>query len=489
MHTFVSTTLGRAARLTVALAVLALAVVAQTPSLTTIYSFTGAGGGYTGAGVVFGTGAHSTSLFGTTPHGGSANFGTAFELTPGATWSQTVLYNFQGGNDGASPLAALTPGKGGVLYGTTSAGGNSGNGTVFQLTPPAKTGDSWTETVLYNFQGNGADGTVDVNGTTVTLTSGSSFVTGTAWNGVSVVIGTATYTVANVVSSSVLTLTTSAGTQTGVLYSTADGSGPAASVTLFPNGKLYGTTFGGGALYENGAINGGFGTVFELTPPAGGTGAWTETLVYVFGSGKFGSGPASEVIAYKGNLYSNTCCGTVGGTVFKLTPPGEAGGEWAKPPVYSFSSGEVGENPIGGLAINADGVLYGTTIEGGADGQGIIFSLTPTTKGKPYTLTTIHTFTNGTDGGAPYGGVVLGPNGVLYATVTTGCDFSAGGVLQFTPPTGSGPWTETVLYSFTGGSDGSQPVAGVTLGSNNALYGTTEFDGASGYGTVYELIP
>jgi len=135
-------------------------------------------------------------------------------------------------------------------------------------------------------------------------------------------------------------------------------------------------------------------------------------------------------------------------------------------------------------------VLYGTTIEGGAHGQGIIFSLTPATKGKPYTLTTIHTFTNGTDGGAPYGGVVLGPNGVLYATVTTGCAYGGGGVLQFTPPTGgSGPWTEAVLYSFTGGSDGSQPVAGVTIGKNNALYGTTEFDGASGYGTVYELIP
>jgi uncharacterized repeat protein (TIGR03803 family) len=489
MHPFVSTTLGRVARLTAAVAVLALAVTAQTPSLTTLYSFTGDSGAYTGAGVVFGTGANSGNLFGTTPYGGSGNYGTVFELTPGTSWSQTVLYNFTGGNDGGNPQAALTPGKGGVFYGTTSGGGNSGNGTVFQLTPPAKSGGAWTETVLYNFQGNGADGTVDVDGTTVTLVSGSPFVTGGAWTGVSIVVGNTTYTIASVTSSTVLTLTSTAGTQSGVLFSTADGSGPVASVTLLPDGRLYGTTFGGGALYENGAINGGFGTVYELTPPAGGTGPWTESLIYVFGSGKFGAGPESAVISNKGELYGNTCCGTVGGTVFKLTPPSKAGGAWAKPPVYSFSSGLVGENPIGGLAIDANGVLYGTTIEGGADSQGIVFSLTPTTKGKAYTLTTIHTFTNGTDGGAPYGAVVLGPNGVLYATVTTGCAYGAGGVVEFTPPTGSGSWTETVLYSFTGGPDGSQPFAGITLGANNALYGTTEFDGASGYGTVYELIP
>jgi uncharacterized repeat protein (TIGR03803 family) len=85
--------------------------------------------------------------------------------------------------------------------------------------------------------------------------------------------------------------------------------------------------------------------------------------------------------------------------------------------------------------------------------------------------------------------VTLGSTGQLYVTVTSGCAYAAGGVLEFTPPATKGaPWTETVLYSFTGASDGSQPDAGVTL-KNNLLYGTTAFGGPSNYGTVFQLTP
>jgi uncharacterized repeat protein (TIGR03803 family) len=372
-------------------------------------------------------------------------------------------------------------------------------------------------------------------------------------------------TIASVQSSTELTLTaplTSPVNGVGYLVDSApagpwagwpDGNGPEGGVILLPSGKLYGTTSGGGSA--------GAGAVFQLTPPAGGTGPWTEEIIASIGGGKLGSGPQTGLVAVKGSLFGTTCCGQVGGTVFELTPAG--GGVWNKPAIlYNFTKYAVGDGPFGGLAIDANGVLYGTTTAGGPGGAGIVFSLTPpATKGKPYTLTTIQAFSNagasglvnvngaavtlvpnsgslfvtGTDwngvsiringvaytvasvssttqltltasaptqtnvgysvqaqpgdGGSPYGTVTLGSSGQLYVTVTAGCAYGVGGVLEFTPPAAKGdPWTETILYSFTGGTDGSQPYAGVTL-NNGSLYGTTVFDGASGYGTVFELTP
>jgi uncharacterized repeat protein (TIGR03803 family) len=416
-------------------------------------------------------------------------------MTPGSPWTQTVLYSFQGSPDGANPVASLTKGTGGVFYGTTSAGGATGNGTVFELTPPTKAGGAWTETVLYSFQAGPVVGTVTTNGTSVTLVSGAPFVTGAPWAGTTIAINGAgnTYTIASVESATSLTLTSSAGTQTTVSYLVdsapagpwagwPDGSSPQGDVILFPNGKLYGTTFGGGSV--------GSGAVFQLTPPTG-KGPWTEQIIWNVGQGgaRFGSGPESGLVASSGDLYGNACCGTVGGTVFKLSPPTKTVTTWTAHNVFGFSSYASGKEPVGGMAIDANGVLYGTTKEGGSNGGGIVFALTPGGAGKSYTLDTIWAFANGNDGGAPYGTVLLGASGQLYVTVTSGCEYGVGGVLEFTPPATKGnPWTETVLYSFTGGADGSQPFAGVIAGSNNTLYGTTVFSNFDlGYGTVYEL--
>ena len=185
MDAFASAMLVKISRLTVAGAILAMAGVAQGASLTTLYNFTGgANGANPSAAVLFGA---NGSLFGTTPVGGSKGFGTIFELTPGNPWAQTVLYSFQGGNDGANPGAALISGAGGVFYGTTFTGGGSGDGTVFQLTKPAKAGGAWTESVIYSFRSN-ASGIVNVAGTGVSLVSGSPFLTGTVWNGLPIVI-------------------------------------------------------------------------------------------------------------------------------------------------------------------------------------------------------------------------------------------------------------------------------------------------------------
>jgi len=399
-------------RLCIAIAVLTSPVAAQT--LTTLYSFPGGAHGANPESSV--TLQSDGSLVGTTPYGGTNGFGTVYQLTPGTPWTQSPIHSFLGGADGANPQGGLTLGTGGVLYGTTSAGGSTGNGTVFQLTPPAVSGGAWTKTILYNFQGG------------------------------------------------------------------ADGSNPQGNLARLQNGFMYGTTAGGGT----GTNCAGCGTVFAMIPPPKGVGSWSEKVIYTFNGGKDGSGPQNGVIVSSGKLYGTTCCGTVGGTVFRLTP---VSGSWVKASLYGFAAYHIGAFP-GSLAIDSNGVLYGTTTAGGASNAGIVFSLTPAASGKPYTLATIHSFTNGADGGAPYGGVTLGSNGVLYTTVTAGCQDSVGGVLEFTPPAGgTGSWTETVLHNFTGGSDGSQPFAGLVLASNT-LYGTTVFGGTSVYyGTVFELVP
>ncbi len=483
----------RCAKLVAAVAVAALTCAAQTSGLTTLYNFAGGNSGANpSAGVTIGG---NGSLFGTTPYGGSAGYGTIYELTPGTPWTETVLHSFQGGSDGAFPVASLTLGTGGVFYGTTSAGGATGNGTVFELTPPKKKGGAWTETVLYSFEGI-ASGTVNTTGNVVTWVTGTPFVTGAPWAGKSINIGATQYTIASVSSANSLTLTTSAGDTTSpVIYSMQsappgpwagwpDGGSPQGGVIVL-NGNLYGTTFGGG--------NAGSGTVFELVPPAGGTGPWTEQVIWNVGAGgaKFGSGPESGVVASNGNLYGTTCCGTVGGMVFKLTPPTKSVPTWTEHNIFSFTSYSIGKEPVGGLAIDSNGIVYGTTKEGGKYGAGIVFSLTPSSAGKPYTLTTIWSLTNGADGGAPYGSLLLGSAGQLYATVTAGCQYSVGGVLEFVPPaTKGGAWTQNVLYNFTGGTDGSQPFAGVILGGNGNLYGTTVFSNFDlGYGTVFTLVP
>jgi uncharacterized repeat protein (TIGR03803 family) len=398
------------------LAAVALSASAQT--LGTLYSFAGGNSGANpSAGVVLTSNGY---LLGTTPYGGASGYGTVFELFPptvsGEGWTETALYSFQGGKDGANPGAALTQTKIGI-YGTTVAGGRAGAGTVFELLPPASKGAPWTETPVYTFQGQ------------------------------------------------------------------PDGSNPQGGL-VYLNGALYGTTFSGGAS--------GAGTVFQLTPPTVSGGAWTEAVIYSFKGGADGSGPESAVTGeLNGSLFGTTCCGSEG-IVYELQPPSTAGGTWTKFTLYSFATYSTGAFPYGTLVLDKTGLLYGTTSAGGSYGAGIIFYLKPpTTKGDPYILTTIHSFTGGADGGNPYGAVVQTSSGVLYTAVTSGGAYGSGAVVQFSPPTVSGgTWTETVLYSFTGLSDGSEPFAGMTFSNESGtLYGTTVFGGATGYGTVYELAP
>ena len=423
-------------KLLTALLIFTAYTAAQTspPRLTTLHEFAGHpnDGGNPGYGaMVIGKGG---VLYGTTVAGGTSDKGTVFSVTPpaspGGAWTETVLYSFTGyPSDGWNPGARVVIGTGGVLYGTTFGGGTSNAGTVFSLTPPASPGGAWTEAVLYSFTGG------------------------------------------------------------------SDGSNPIAGVVIGKGGVLYGTTmFAGGPSAS--------GTVFSLTPPASPGGVWTQAVLHSFtGYPSDGRAPHAGVAIGKGGvLYGTTPYGGTHdqGTVFSLTPPASPGGVWTEAVLYSFGINN-GDSPwTGVVAIGKGGVLYGTTYTGGTLSVGTVFSLTPpASPGGAWTFSMLYSFTGPpSDGMVPYAGVVIGTGGVLYGTTINGgtgnCtgfgQAGCGTAFSLTPPASpGGVWTEAVLYSFTGGSDGYEPPSGVVIGRGGVLYGTTS-SGGTVFGTVFKLV-
>jgi len=251
------------------------------------------------------------------------------------------------------------------------------------------------------------------------------------------------------------------------------------SVTIGSSGVLYGAT------YEGGTSN--CGVVFSLTPPAAAGGAWTESVIYnVTKSDGCMELIAPLVIGSGGVIYAADQTGdNFDGKVFSLTPPATPGGAWTHTVIHGFRDPD-GAVP-GGLVIGSGGVIYGNTLFGGAYGYGTVFSLTPpSASGGAWTETTLYSFTGGTDGSSPSFGVVIGPGGVLYGT--TGYPLS-GSVFSLTPPTSpGGSWTEVSLHNFTNGADGGSP-SGLTIDSAGVLYGTTKTGGSLGNGTVFSLQP
>jgi len=281
-----------------------------------------------------------------------------------------------------------------------------------------------------------------------------------------------------------------------------DGSYPFASLVVSKMGTLYGTTsVGGGAGTPVGCNGLGCGTVFELTAPASAGGAWTESVLYRFTGGSDGGNPsAGLVIGPKGQLYGTTEYGgaSADGVVFELTPPSAPGGAWTETVLYTFTNqnGD-GAFPWAGVVIGPNGVLYGTTTEGGTAGLGAVYDLAPpATPGAAWTETVLYSFTGTSDGSDPLGGVIVNSAGVLYGTTlnfggSPSCSgYYCGTVFALQPPASpGGTWTQTVLHSFSGGSQGAGPWAGLTMGKSGALYGTTSVDGASNTGTVFALLP
>ena len=362
-----------------------------------------------------------------------------------------TLHTFTDGTDGGYPFGGLAAGKNGVLYGTTEE-------TVFQLTPPRSMGGAWTESTIYSFN-----------------------------------FGFAL-----------------------------------ASPSVGPHGELYGTTYFGGTE--------GVGTVYKLTPPASAGGTWTETTLYSFSIavGDPQNPMGGVVIGKNGVLYGTVqFAGTSPacpfypvsygcGAVYSLTPPTVPGGNWTEETLYTFQGGIDGAVLYAGVSMGNEGELYGAAYMGGPGSQcagtfynptpgfrpqsnagcGTVFELDPpASAGGAWTETTLYGFLGGSDGGFP--NALLYKKGVLYGTVTFGGNQSycggvgCGGVFQLSPPAfRGGNWTEKVIYSFESIPDGLFPDAGLAIGEDGTLYGTTRDGGDSGScpqnpgcGAVFQLTP
>jgi uncharacterized repeat protein (TIGR03803 family) len=262
--------------------------------------------------------------------------------------------------------------------------------------------------------------------------------------------------------------------------STGDGTNPQAGL-IAVGGALYGTTNQGGAS--------GAGTVFKLTPPASNGGPWTEKVLYSFkGPPNDGAQPFPGLIVENGALYGTTDVGGTSnfGTVFKLTPPANNGGQWTETVLHSFAgSPNDGADPQAGLVVY-QGSLYGTTNGGGTSSLGTVFEITLDDRLRE---SVVHNFAGApNDGNGPAAGLIV-HQGALYGTTPQGGASNNGTVFKVTPPVNNSSfWTEKVLYSFLGGNDGAAPSAGL-IAENGALYSTTVLGGASNNGTVFKLTP
>ncbi len=424
-----------------------------------------------------------------------------YTISPIIPATEKVLYNFGAiTNDGGVPLASLVRDGSGNLYGTTRFGGPNQitygvntvtAGTVFELSPG--TGGTWTEKILYNFGASSSDGALPI----------ADLVLDSKGNLYGTTIAGGAYGLGTVFELSPGT----GGTWTEkILYSfgvsLADGKIPEAGVIFDSKGNLYGTTSVGGTTDTT--YGGGYGTVFELSPGTGGT--WTETILYNFSylSQTDGYFPeANLVFDGNGNLFGTTASGGAGqdleggGTVFELVAQG--GGGWTEKVLYNFGGGSPqGYLITGGIVLDSAGNIYGVAHSGG-NGFGLdgtLFELSPGSGGT-WTFNVLHSFgAYETDGINPNASLVFDASGDLYGTTYAGGASGYGTVFEMVPQTGAG-WVESVVHSFnSGGTDGSNPSAALILDGSGNLYGTTAYGGAHGGtaggttgGTVFEIVP
>jgi uncharacterized repeat protein (TIGR03803 family) len=243
-------------------------------------------------------------------------------------------------------------------------------------------------------------------------------------------------------------------------------------------GNIYGTTYEGGNM--SCGVGDGCGTVFKLDPSG------HETILYSFAGGDSdGQYPLAGLVGDSaGNLYGTTIAGGGGnsgecspgcGVIFKLDTTGK------ETVLYAFSGGADGGSPFAALIRDAQGNLYGTTLGGGGSEDGTVFKLD--TSGNESVL---HSFTGGSDGASPFSPVVRDAKGNLYGTTSVGGSAGMGTVFKV-----SAAGQETVLYTFTGGTDGGYPLAGLALDGKSNVYGTTEHggnaSGFSGAGVVFRV--
>jgi uncharacterized repeat protein (TIGR03803 family) len=256
-----------------------------------------------------------------------------------------------------------------------------------------------------------------------------------------------------------------------------DGASPHAGLTIDGRGNLYGTTEDGGL---------GYGTAFKMTPVGSG---WIVSSLHEFTNNSDGAYPFSRVVAgTDGNLYGTNEDGGQygGGVVYKLTIPVRvctgASCPWTLTVLHPFNLGADGHSPLGDITFDAAGNMYGTASSGGAYQMGTVWELS-----RQGIFSVLYAFgtTGMQDGALPEAGVVLGSDGALYGTTDIGGAYGAGSVFKLTQ-SGSG-WTETRLHDFQDGSDGGYPFAGLIFDASGNLYGSTLSSSSGGGGTIYKL--
>ncbi len=371
-----------------------------------------------------------------------------------------VLYSFcpaSGCPDGSTPWGNLALDSKGNLYGTTQEGGSQGSGTVFKVTPAG------VETVLYSFcqQTLCTDGSHPLGG--VILDSGGNLY-GTTFQGGSEGLGA----VFKLDPTGALT----------VLYSFCsvseckDGLKPTSSLIRDAAGNLYGTTTSGGEY--------GGGTVFEVTSTGSETVLYSFCLLSGCADGQSPSGPL--VSDSSGNLYGTTeYGGNEYGTVFKLDPA------LLETVLYPFCQVKFNEycadgaEPVGGLAFDASGNLYGTTYAGGtACNYGVLFEIDTS-----YAEHVLHRFcptSNFLDGALPESTPIFDSAGNIFVTTFEGGSKNGGAVIRLNPG-----GTETGIHNFGIANDGDFPYAGLIIDKAGNLYGTTTGGGPHGRGAVYKI--
>ena len=335
-------------------------------------------------------------------HNENKSCDTIYKLSPPTkatgAWAYSLLHIFSHISSGYLPVGGVIIDKNGALIGAAKAGGNmncqssfsnqqgsKGCGLIYELTSPAKGKTEWTYSVIYRFTGKG------------------------------------------------------------------DGGLPAATLLADPDGSgvLYGTaSTGGNGNCTFGTAN--CGVVFKLTPPASKAGKWVHTTLHIFTGKGDGAAPYAALVMDKaGKLYGTTSaagggCQTITGcgTVFELSPPAGGKGAWRLKTLHAFAGGDDGAIPLAGVTLGAGGALYGTTTRqgdtnvecGSAIGCGTVFKLTPPSAGKVvWKETVLHPFATRADGGNSSAALWRNPkSGVLFGTAAQGGNLKCQGAAFMT---------------------------------------------------------
>jgi uncharacterized repeat protein (TIGR03803 family) len=388
------------------------------------------------------------ALYGTTAAGGPTGQGTVFRINQDGTGFEFLKLFGLGTNDGRRSLSAVIEGGDGALYGTTEEGGQFGFGTIFRM---SKDGSSFT--VLKSFTG-GPDGAYPE----ARLLQGSDgLLYGTASGG-----GTNDNGI-------VFKLATDgSGFASLVQFAGTNGANPESGLIEASDGLLYGTTCAGTST--------NLGGIFSLQKDGG---AFRVLQLFLNTSSikTNGASPQARLLEGRnGMLYGTTAAGGTNatGTIYQINKDGTGFNTLYQFGAHNSSDGRI---PLGDLILGSDGLLYGTTFDGGTNGSGTIYRIGQ--DGSGYSVVANLGSPQG-----PAGGIIESTNGILYGTTQLGGDVGAGTVFNLQKDGGA----VAILRSFSAsGGDGQSPYASLTSASNNPLIGTTRTGGSLAQGSIYSL--